>query len=290
MDGLPRRVPQPPRRKAAFTRTGQTWGETDAGPLRTARAAEHRTPPTPGEPHMLPTTPVTPPARPARPEVHHEAGVWIVGWHRNVDSTIGGTRVNDPKDRLAKLSGRRVRVFCYLRQEAPERPARLTVVNARKAKPTERNDLNFKLTGVLIRHDTSMGVVRVEVCPDGTTTPFTIGMLMTRGASKMISSDTYTITARGGQVSGAGLVIDTLEAVHAPVPERWKPWRGQRRQRNHARKQATLQRRQATQAADQQTRDQQTRDQQKVPPAQPPVAAANPSRWNALLRWLTLKR
>jgi len=223
--------------------------------------------------------PLLPPARPSRPGLPHEAGAWIVGWHNPDTRSIGGVSIIDLRNKMGKFRGERVRVFGWLRQEAPDRPARLMVVNVRRAHSGEQNDLHFKVIGVLIRHDRTAPSLRIDVCPAGDTRPFSVSLPMTRSAARTITSDTYAVTARGGLINGVGLVVDALEAAHAPVPERWRTWRANRRKRNLARKQRVLQDRQdALKAA-------------RLAPVTADPVTADPPRTPPLpmQRWMTLR-
>jgi len=217
------------------------------------------------------------PAGRTGPPTPHRSVAVITGWCRPLtaeDGSPAGVQVNgvhfrDAQGRLAKFTGRRVTLRGWLHAEST-RHFRVLTSNVRPARPNEPNDVRFSVIGVLIRHLPNEQVLRVEVCPQGDTTPFGVTVHATGAALRSVSSDSYAVHAEGGLIAGL-LVVDTLTAVYAPVPARWTGYRQNRRARNHQRKQEQAERQRQARARKAQARSEQPRTENAVAAAKTPL-------------------
>lgn len=163
----------------------------------------------------------------------HRAVLRLTGWPREVPGGVEVAGVTIRTRWVPPVPARRTSVTVNLSTTNDGAVHRLRAHPSRFGPAQWPNGTQLRVTGRLLRIDTSEGLVRVKVSPDSPTAqPFTVTL---HGTQALLAQDpgvaSVHVTGRVLTVAGrVGLALaDTLDVVHAPVPAHWKGWRPRHR-------------------------------------------------------------
>lgn len=163
----------------------------------------------------------------------HRAVLRLTGWPREVPGGVEIAGVTIRTRWVPPIPARRTSVTVNLSTTNDGAVHRLRAHPSRFGPAQCPNGTQLRVTGQLLRIDTSEGLVRVKVSPDSPTAqPFTVTL---HGTQALLAQDpsaaSVHVTGRVLTVAGrVGLALaDTLDVVHAPVPAHWKGWRPRHR-------------------------------------------------------------
>jgi hypothetical protein len=162
----------------------------------------------------------------------HAATLTLTGWPRKYELglRVGGLLVPMPLP-MTDVPTHRVTVIAYPQTTPDGCLTSLQTQANRVRKAQGSNAAQLRVVGHLLRIDGTSGTVQVQVYPSmSSVQPFRITLQAT-GAVLAFDPSTFAVSITGRLLHAGGRVLllaETIEAVHAPVPERWANWKHKR--------------------------------------------------------------
>ncbi len=162
----------------------------------------------------------------------HAATLTLTGWPFKYERglKVAGLLVRMPFP-ITDVPTHRVTVIAYP-QTTPDGCLTSLQTQANRVRKAQcSNSAQLRVVGHLIRIDGTSGTVQVQVYPSmSSVQPFRLTLQAT-GAVLAFDPSTFAVSITGRLLHAGGrvmLLAETIQAVHAPVPERWANWKHKR--------------------------------------------------------------
>ncbi|UQN10732.1 hypothetical protein [Deinococcus sp. QL22] len=162
----------------------------------------------------------------------HAATLTLTGWPRKHERglLVGGLLVRTTHP-VTDVPTHRVTVIAYPQTTPDGCLISLQTQANRVRKARGSNAVQLRVVGHLIRIDGTSGTVQIQVYPSMSSVPPFRITLQATGAVLAFDPSTFAVSITGRVLHAGGrvmLLAETIEAVHAPVPERWANWKPKR--------------------------------------------------------------
>lgn len=121
----------------------------------------------------------------------------------------------------------RVTVTAYPRTDGTGQITALSTFPSKIRPAKGPNGATFRVTGHLTRLDRHSGEVRLTILPRSHLRPFTVTLHGTTSVLCGLDPSTTYATASGRllEIAGGYMLAESIQAVHAPRPIRWRGWK-----------------------------------------------------------------